>query len=300
MTQTNEQAPQWQHMSVGELEREYSPSSAVGGNYQPFIKDYSRLSKGARARCKRIETVKYGPRPSNTIDIALPENTDQSASGSACPLLVFFHGGYWQEGSKTDSFFGADVFIEQGIAYGAVAYTLAPEVTLAQIIAECRLALDSIFSIAGTLGIDPDRIHIAGSSAGAHLCAMCCIDGGNVGPTAKNRIAGAILLSGVYEVEALIGTSVNDAVGLTRDDAKKVSPQLLSTMHFPRTIITWGEVETDEFKRQSGAFAGKLTALNRDVQYFETPTRNHFDIVHDIANADSRLGLSVLNMINKD
>lgn len=286
--------PRWRTLTVPELEKQYSPSSAIGGNYKPYIDDYSRLSKEARAGCSNIVNITYGAKTSNTIDIALPIET---ASEGDCPLIAYIHGGYWQEGSKTDSFFGADYFVNKGIAYAAIGYTLTPEASLAQIIAECRSALDSIFSSARTLGIDPGRIVIAGSSAGAHLCAMCCTQG-NDGNFATNQFAGAVLLSGIYELEALVATNINEAVGLTRDEARRVSPQLLDTANFPPTIISWGEVETEEFQRQSSAFARKLLLSNNDVEYFEVPGRNHFDIVHDMVVAESSLGAGILNMMN--
>lgn len=113
MAAVSDSRPLWRTMSPEQLEREYSPSSAIGGDYAPFIRDYRAGSDSARAACTRVETLAYGDRPSNSIDIALPDN------GEACPLLVYIHGGYWQELSKIESFCGADRFCERGIAYAA-------------------------------------------------------------------------------------------------------------------------------------------------------------------------------------
>ena len=281
--------PQWRHMDSATLEQEYSPSSAIGGNYQPYIAEYARQSQLAISRCERVETIAYGDLPTNKIDIAL----SLSSTTKACPLLMFIHGGYWQEGARQDSMFGADTFTARGIAYAAVGYSLAPNVRLSQIVAECRAALAYINKHASSLGIDPGRIVLAGSSAGAQLCSMCCIDG-SVSPS----VAGVVLLSGVYELEPLIQTSINDAVGLTAEAAKSNSPLLLMPHSFPDTIITWGEIEPQEFKRQGRAFANHLCDDQREVQVFESALRNHFNLVHDLSNPDTLLGSATFQMID--
>lgn len=285
--------PLWRTMNPQQLEREYSPSSAIGGDYGPFVRDYLVRSERARAACTRIETLTYGDRPSNSVDIALPG----AAGGS--PLLVYFHGGYWQELSKRESFFGADAFCGRGIAYAAVDYTLAPHAGLSQIVQECRAALETLFDRAGALGIDPERIFVAGSSAGGHLAAMCCCGAaGSVGKSGR-RVGGAVLLSGVYELEPLVQTSVNDAVGMTVEEARRNSPLLFDPASFPDTVVSWGERETPEFKRQSLALSRRLRSPARSVRTFESPSRNHFDVVHDMADPGTILGKSILELVRE-
>ena len=280
-------------MNPQQLEREYSPSSVIGGNYGPYIREYAIRSEKARAACKRFETMTYGDEPSNSVDIALPKGA------SGCPLIVYIHGGYWQELSKNESLFGADIFCNRGIAFAAVDYTLAPKAGLSKIVIECRSALETLFVHAGRLGIDQERIFVAGSSAGGHLAAMCCCNTNGRDEAAGNRVSGLILLSGVYELEPLVQTSVNDAVGMTVEEARRNSPLLLDTGPFPDTIVTWGEQETPEFKRQSLALSMKLQSPMRSVQAFESPSRNHFDVVHDMYNPHTKLGQSILELVEE-
>lgn len=293
MAAVSDNGPLWRTMSPVQLEREYSPSSAIGGDYAPYIRDYRAGSDRARAACTRVETLVYGDRPSNSIDIALPEN------GNEFPLIAYIHGGYWQELSKVESFCGADRFCERGIAYAAVDYTLAPHASLSEIVQECRCALETLFGYAGALGIDAGRIFVAGSSAGGHLAAMCCCapPGGNQGT--RRRIAGAVLLSGVYELEPLVQTSINDAVGMTVEEARLNSPLLLDPAAFPDAVVTWGERETSEFKRQSLAFGRRLRSPARPVRIFESRSRNHFDLVHDMYDPGTELGKSILDLVGE-
>jgi arylformamidase len=107
-------------------------------------------------------------------------------------------------------------------------------------------------------------------------------------------VAGVILVSGIYDLTPLIGTSINDALGLDESNCKAVSPASLTGRGFPQTIVCWGEIETSEFKRQSNDYADLLISQGdarcAKVQRFEVSAKNHFDIILDLANPDSQLG----------
>ncbi len=267
--------PKWRGMSDVERAEAYSPSKALeDGDLSPFIQAYIDKSAFAYETSGPVKTVTYGPLASNTLDIVVP-NGDAPA-----PLLVFIHGGYWQELSKTESFLPAPDCLARGVGFAAVDYTLAPEATIDAIVQECSTAVSKLFDEAASLGINPSRIVLAGSSAGAHLVAMTCL-----ALPADKRPRGVVLMSGIYELEPLIGTYINDAVGMDAATARRNSPALAELTGFPPALVTWGAIETDEFKRQSRHFASLLPI----AETFEVPGRNHFDILFDLAD-DSSLG----------
>lgn len=280
-------SPRWKDMAKADREREYSPSSAIGGNYQPHIESYIRESEAARATLGRGFECRYGPAPAHTLDLFLP---DRGKHATPCPLMVFIHGGYWQELSKAESLFSATGFIDQGVAFAALDYTLAPEATLDQIVAECRDAVAWLQRKAETYGIDRRRIVVSGSSAGAHLAAMCALADGSGTILEPGIPAALVLVSGIFDLEALIGTPVNDALNLDLADAARNSPLRHDLTGFPPAIIAWGEIETEEFKRQSRAFAQAARAGGGRAQTLEIPGRNHFDVILDLGRASTLLG----------
>jgi arylformamidase len=281
---------EWQHLSPEAREREYSPSSCIGGNYMPFIQAYADESAAAR-KAYPPHTHTYGAEPTQKLDLFLPPATGAPPP----PLLVFIHGGYWQELSKEYSSFAASHCLPQGIAYAAIGYTLAPAATVGSIVQECRTALNWLFDNAGKLGVDRHRIVVAGSSAGAHLAAMCAAPGA-LAPS--NRLKGAVLVSGVYELEPLIGTTINDALHLDATTAAGNSPMRQDLQEFPPSIVCWGDNETDQFKRQSRAFSATLRTAGTHGTEFEIPGRNHFNIILDLANPATELGRHVVAMID--
>lgn len=292
----------WRTWDTATREREYSPSSCIGGNYQPHIAAYAERSAAARVRfagsAARLNLA-YGAAGTQRLDLFVPPDSasPEAAKGAARrppPLLVFIHGGYWQELSKEESSFAAIDALGQGFAFAALDYTLAPAATVAAMVAECRQALVWLHAQAGALGFDPERIVVAGSSAGAHLAAMCALPG----TQAAHVVRGAVLVSGIYEVEPLVGTSINDALGLDAAAARAVSPALAAGLRgFPPSVVCWGEVETAEFKRQGRDFASRLRQAGSRCEVFEAPARNHFDVILDLADPATRLGAAAVALM---
>ena len=285
----------WQNLNAEQLEEEYSPSSVIGGNYLPYINEYIKRSDDVASSNIIIECF-YGPMESNSIDLILLENITED---KPVPLLVFIHGGYWQELSKKESLFAAKDILSEGMAFAAIDYTLCPEVTIGEIVNECIGALRYLKSIGPKYNFDPNKIVLAGSSAGAHLASMCVLESIKAKDNSSLRIASTILVSGVYELEPIIQTSINDAIKMDRSVAISMSPMLKELKDFPDTLIVWGENETAEFKGQSSKFSKKLVEYGIRVKAFEVPSRNHFDVILDLTKRDTVLGEEFYKLITK-
>ncbi len=286
----------WQAMTDEEREAAYSPSSVLpDGDYRPFVAAYGVRSDTAWAALDAtdatVSTVAYGPSASQTIDIVVPAAVP--VTGPPPPLLVFIHGGYWQELSKTDSRFAALDCINHGWAFAAVDYTLAPAADIPTIVDECRQAVNTLVTEAERLGYDPARIVVAGSSAGAHLAAMV----GLVARVKTPAISGTVLVSGIFALEPLIGTSINDALDLDTHTAISSSPLLADLDSFPPSVVAYGDNETEEFKAQSAAFAARLSAAGTTTVPVEIPDRNHFDVILELATPGTMLGDAVAELI---
>jgi arylformamidase len=264
----------WRRLSKAEREREYAPSSRIGGDYQPYLRAYAERSEAAR-RDHPPQTIRYGNTERQTIDLFMPEGVARP------PVLVFFHGGYWQELSKHDSAFATPGCLAHGIAYAAVDYTLAPAATLSEIVEECRAAVACLAPLGPLV--------LAGSSAGAHLAATAAL-------AANEPVRGAVLVSGIYDLEPLIGTSINTALGLDPDEAARNSPLHAALEGFPPSLVCWAENETDQFKRQSRAFAAALRAAGGEGATFECADRNHFDVILNLADPATELGRRTIEL----
>ena len=287
------QKTNWKSLSNEDLEKEYNPSSLIGGNYQPYIEQYIAQSEIAKNQLD-LTDCQYGPKSSNTINLFIPKSASRE---KPCPLMIFIHGGYWQELSKNESQFSAIDFIKNDIAFAAVDYTLCPEATIQEIINECRLAITWLQLNSNQFNYNPNKIFISGSSAGAHLTAMCALNNNDKINANLEKIAGVILVSGVYDLEPIVKTTINKAIGMDNNSAIEASPLFKDLKNMPDTIIAWGEIETSEFKEQSINFAKALSTNGTKVETLEIRNRNHFDIILDLGNYNEDLGRKVINMI---
>jgi arylformamidase len=260
------------------LDREYSPSLAAGGDAQPWIDRYARLSQEVCALPGFIADIAYGEHPDEILDLFLPPGH------GPWPLHVFIHGGYWQSLTQRDFAFIGPSLQRRGAAFASLNYTVAPAASIGRMIDQCGRAMRFLSENAAGFGLDPGRMTVSGHSAGAHLAAMLLAD-----PVTRDLIAGALLISGVYDLEPIRLSYVDAPLHLTADDVAAWSPMLIPVSPEAPCAIVWGERDTGEFRRQSRDFADKLSASGRPVRRMEFAGRNHFDIVLEFLHDDSRL-----------
>jgi arylformamidase len=273
MTLAEDAVPGWRTLTDAERAREYSPSSMLDGPIEAEIAAYRDRSAQTRARLGPPLRVSASGSGLPAADLFLPGHGE-----GPFPLHVFIHGGYWQELSSQDSQFAATDAVARGMAFAALDYTLAPAASVERIVDECLSIYRHLRSEAPALGLDPSRVVVSGSSAGAHLAAMLCL---RLAPA--ERPAAVALVSGIYDLEPLVGTYVNDALGLDREAARAVSPARADLTAMPPALVACGANETVEFKRQSREFARALGAAGVRAETLEVAGRNHFDVILDIA-----------------
>ena len=279
-------AAPYSEMDPETLEREYSPSTCVPSE-DPYLAAYATRTAHAR-EALGVQEYTYGSGADDLVDF-YPAPSPISA------LLIFIHGGYWQALGRADSGFMAEDLAGHGIATAVPEYTLCPHATLMEIVQQTRRAVRFVCNQAPSWGIDARRILLAGHSAGAHLAAMCLLD-----PITAAGVQGAVLVSGVYDLEPLVYTTTNDAVGLSIDEARRLSPLRLIGPGL-RPIATFvGRNEPSEFHRQStefaAAWAGSGTRNSAEACVIVND-RNHFDLPMDLGASNTVVGHACLTAL---
>ena len=113
------------------------------------------------------------------------------------PLIVWVHGGAWAAGSKSDMPLGH--LVPEGFAIASVDYRLSGAAPFPAQAQDIKSAIRFLRAKAAELGIDADRIAIAGSSAGGHLAQLVGVTNGN------RELEGAIGVTGVSsDVQAIV------------------------------------------------------------------------------------------------
>jgi arylformamidase len=250
-----------------------------------FLREYATRSAAARAAgCREL---RYGPQPPALLDHFPAGEPD-------APLLVYVHGGYWQELGKADSSFAAPGLLGRDVAFAALGYGLAPAYGLDEIVAMVR---DGLWWLVTHLR--PSAVYLAGSSAGAHLVAMALLDGWLPdGRHPADVFAGAVLLSGIYDLRRLRLTYVNDALGMDAAAAVRNSPLDRLPDRLPPLVVARGEHETDEFAAQQARLLAHVRP-DTTVTDLVVPGRNHFDLPLDLGTPGTALGDAVLGLLRR-
>ena len=242
-----------------------------------------------RARLPCRLAVPYGASEPKRLDIF------PSATSELSPIFVFIHGGYWRLLDSADSCFMAEHLTQASACVVAVNYALAPFVTLAEIMRQCRVAVAWVHGHAREFGGDPARIHVCGSSAGGHLAAMMLVPGWEADfGVPNNLVAGATLLSGLYDLEPVRLGHPNEWLNLSKADVAELSPLLHLPERAVPLVVSYAPSETAEFKRQSEIYMAAAVARGCPARFVATPATSHYDIVFGLAERESPLANAVL------
>ena len=281
---------------LDQLNREYSPSSCIDDinvHIQQYV-ELSRIAKDqARALNKLHSDMRYGDRETQSLDLYLPTKASQRK------LMVYIHGGYWQELSKEESSFAATNFQQHGFHFAVLDYTLAPDASMNDIVEENRQAIAWLYKSASRFGYDPEQIYVCGSSAGAHLAMMMLQThwpeyiSGYRGSIVKGLCA----VSGIYDLQPLLPTYVNDALKMDINEAKANSPIFYPVPKTVPIVMAVGNIETAEFKRQSQMMTETLRGQGLEVQFKVIDERNHFDVIIDLAEKSSWLSQQAIALM---
>lgn len=268
----------WESMDRATLDRAYNNSAAVPEGAQMF-KEWQARSAQIREQHPEHLDLAYGPRERDRIDYF--------SAGPNTPVLIFFHGGYWQMRSKADFAFIAESFLGQGISVAMVGYPLGPEATMDEIVADAHAAVRYLAAQLPSLGGDPARVVVSGWSSGGHL-ATSVLD--------EPSLRGGVAISGLYELAPLVRSYVNDKLHMDEAVARRNSPLLnLPPSSKPLDLFA-GSAELPEMRRQTADYASARRAAGLPVRYEEIPGANHYTILNDLLRPEGRIHQAVAAM----
>jgi acetyl esterase/lipase len=158
----------------------------------------------------RHTELAYGSEPQQQVDVYVPD----TPSDMQRPLVIFWHGGRWEFGDKSDYRFVGAALAESGYVAVIANYRHYPQVKMPGFMADAAQAAQWAVTHAGQFGADPRQLFLMGHSAGAHMAALLALDprylraaGGDL------AIAGVIGLSGPYDFLPLLEADVQDMFG---------------------------------------------------------------------------------------
>jgi arylformamidase len=269
-------------MAATDYEAEYNNRARVPEHPEIFDR-WRREAMTYREEARRSGRadlgLSYATTRRQTIDLFMP------TTGGTGPLAIFIHGGYWR--SLEPSLFShmGGGLNARGITVAVVGYDLCPQVSIAEIIGQIRQACWFLWRRFG------QRILVYGHSAGGHLAAcMAATDWTSIERSLPADLTPiAVAISGVFDLEPLIGVSMNADLRLDAAEARRVSP-LFWPVGADRTLdAVVGGSESGEFLRQSRAIADAWGEKGAATLYQEISGANHFTVIDPLADPNSEM-----------
>ena len=238
-----------------------------------YLADWLRRSEALRTRMPDHLNLIYGDAPRTRLDFF-------ATNRAGAATLLFFHGGYWQRNTKEGFSFAAEGPLAHGFHVAVAGYTLAPEATMDGIVREARTALYWLHEHLPTLGGDPARLYVSGWSAGGHLAAMLMDE---------PLVAGGLAISGLFDLEPIRLSYLNEKLGLDAAQARRNSPLLNLPARAAKLIIAYGSHEVPELKRQSREFGATWSAHGLPGEMMEVAGCHHYAVLEQLARPEGLL-----------
>ena len=272
-----------------ELEYQFNPRVSVP-EFPELSKVRAALSRKVRESAKSWLDVPYGKSPREKLDI-------YAADKPGGPVFVYLHGGYWRGGSKEDNCNFAPTFTARGATVVLVEYDLCPRVTVSEIVGETRSAVAWIYRNIARYRGDPGKIHLAGASAGGHLTVMALAHDWEKQDLPRDIIKGALVMSGVYDLNMVMRISVQEEVRLTPEIAREDNPFLHPPLVRCPILVAIGGAEPKGWQQMSEDYFNYCKARGLSVEYLVVPGANHYTVPEGLADEKSPLAQAMLKQM---
>lgn len=244
---------------------------------------------------RAVTDIAYGESDRLRLDVYVPTRPVAHAAGM--PVVVFFYGGSWQSGDRTEYRFVGEALASRGFLAILPDYRTYPEVTFPAFMDDAAKAVRWSVDRARAFGGDPGRVFLMGHSAGAQIVALLATDERYLQATglAKCDISGVVGLAGPY-----------DFLPLQSRVLRRVFPEPVRSASQPIEFITGreppmflgvGDKDSIVEPGNSVRFAKRLRMMQDkvDIRHYDlghalmlgaisAPVRNFYPVLDDVTD----------------
>ena len=221
--------------------------------------------------------IAYGQHPRQTMDLFRTPSQRRAT-------VAYFHAGYWQSRDKSGFRFLAPALTADGFDVAIVNYPLSPDMSIGDIVAASFASISALAALT-----ENAPLILIGHSAGAQIAVELGMFSHNVDGIVK----GVMAISGVFDLAPLIGTSVNEKLGLDPGSARAASPLHRIVSGAPPAIFAVGALETRAFREQTARMSEAWACAGNATAFVTVPDVDHFSILNEFCRDNGMLRAAI-------
>ena len=226
---------------------------------------------------RAAQDISFGSLPRQQLDLYRPTEVDTDGLQSQLPVIVFIHGGSWQDGNKDGYSFVGRALASRGFMVAIPNYQLVPEVRYPTFLEDNAAAVTWVIDNITQYGGDPSQIVLVGHSAGAYNAAMLALDERWLG-SGRQSVRGFVGLAGPYDFLPLDGEITQAAFG-NEENLETTQPISFATADDPPVLLLHGADDTTVDPQNSETLRDRLAQSGADARAVIYPDLGHVGIL---------------------
>ncbi len=225
--------------------------------------------------CKK--NIPYGRDPRQQLDVYLPQKRLPKSK-----VVIFFYGGSWCGGNKTDYRFVAQALTSRGLIVVLPDYRVYPQVMFPAFVQDGASAVRWVCDNISTYGGDSNSIYLMGHSAGAQIAALLALDAHYLKAVGldRNVIRAIATLSGPYDFTP--NTWDKSVFGMETNDTAinpQIEPITFVDGREPPMMLVQGLRDKIVAPSNAESLAARIRRFGGEVDYIKYPQCGHASVV---------------------
>lgn len=247
-----------------------------------YIKNITKLSQDIYDSTQNF-TIKYGIDERESLDIFIPDKID-----NPLPVLLFFHGGYWLNGSKEIMGYLAKNILTIPMIFVTIGYKLAPKYKFPVALNDAKKAIVKVIKNIEKYGGNKSSLVVSGHSAGGHIAMSLVLNKYLNGIIPENYIKLCAPISGVFDLYECPDFVKSNFIE-NENDYIKASPLYFSIENCKVPfLLTSGGMDFLNIKRDHELMHARMKYYNCNVRSLIELNESHFTLSLEIAKSNSK------------
>ncbi|MBK5510093.1 alpha/beta hydrolase [Pseudomonas sp. TH15] len=234
----------------------------------------------------KTEGIAYGSDARQKLDVYVPRHAVENA-----PVVVFFYGGSWNSGSRSDYSFVGEALASRGIVAVLADYRLYPQVRYPLFLEDSARAVAWTKTHIGEYAGNPQRVYLMGHSSGAYNVAMLALEPQLLGAVgmSPHDLSGWIGLAGPYDFLPIKNPEVRPVFFWPDSPPQSQPINHVSRGAPPALLMASRDDDVVNPTRNTGGLASKLRAAGVPVQDLYYSRTSHATLVATLSRPMRRL-----------